>query len=151
MDILTPDRRSWNMSRIRSKNTSIEMLIRSALHRRGFRYRVNQSNLPGKPDIVLKKHRAIIFINGCFWHFHGCKNSKIPEARHNWWQEKLTLNRERDKSNITSLLHNGWRVLIVWECAIKHASKDSLQKTLERIECWIKSSSEYGYIDSDTK
>jgi DNA mismatch endonuclease (patch repair protein) len=136
------------MSQIKGKNTKIEILIRSALHRNGFRFRVNQSDLPGKPDIVLSKYKAIILVHGCFWHYHGCRYSKIPETRHNWWKDKLSANKGRDIRIIKELTTLGWRVLIVWECAIKYASKESLKKTLERIESWINSDAECANIAS---
>ncbi|MDD2230681.1 MAG: very short patch repair endonuclease [Candidatus Cloacimonetes bacterium] len=136
------------MSQIKGKNTKIEILIRSALHRNGFRFRVNQSDLPGKPDIVLSKYKAIILVHGCFWHYHGCRYSKIPETRHDWRKNKLSANKERDIRINKELNSLGWRVLIVWECAIKYASKESLKKTLERIESWINSDAECGNIAS---
>ena len=148
MDVMTPEQRSWNMSQIKGKSTKIEVLIRSALHRNGFRFRVNQSDLPGKPDIVLSKYKAIILVHGCFWHYHGCRYSIIPETRHDWWKDKLSANKERDVRIIKELTSLGWRVLVVWECAIKYASNESLKKTLEGIEYWIKSDAEYGSIPS---
>jgi len=148
MDTLTPEQRSWNMSRIRSRNTRIEFIIRSALHKRGFRFRINQSCLPGKPDIVLKKYRAIIFINGCFWHFHECKYSKIPSTRHEWWENKLKCNRKRDMNNIKELELLGWRTLIIWECMIRESN--DIANLIDFVESWLllgEASTEIGLVE----
>lgn len=138
MDVLTPEQRKWNMSQIKGKNTRIEILVRSALHRNGFRYRINQPDLPGKPDIVLKKYNAIIFIHGCFWHYHGCKYSKIPESRSDWWKQKLLSNRDRDVKTQDILKAHGWRVLIVWECDLKHV--EGFSAIIDQIKNWLTAS-----------
>lgn len=97
-DSVSPEKRSWIMSRVKSKNTSPELKVRSLLHRLGYRFRVNQKNLPGCPDIVLKKHQSVIFVNGCFWHGHKlCKKSKLPKSNVPFWEEKIKRNIERDK------------------------------------------------------
>lgn len=148
MDKLTPQKRSENMGKIRSVNTKPELLVRKYLYSKGFRYRLHSCELPGKPDIVLPKYKAVVQINGCFWHNHECKFMRIPLSNSDYWENKLKRNCDRDTHNNNLLEELGWRILIVWECAIKYASKDSLQKTLEGIESWINSDSKRGDITS---
>lgn len=120
-DRLDKERRSWNMGRIRSKNTKPEMAVRKALHAAGFRFRVHVKDLPGKPDIVLPKWKAVVFIHGCFWHRHnGCKGASTPKTRTEWWNNKFERNQENDEKNIQALKNDGWNVVIVWECEIKN-------------------------------
>ncbi len=119
-DLLTPERRSWNMSRIKGKNTGPEVLLRSLLHREGYRFRLHDAKLPGRPDIILPRHRAVIFVHGCFWHRHkGCRFATMPGTRQDFWQDKFdhTVERDRRKQHELELL--GWRVLTVWECDLK--------------------------------
>ena len=119
MDIWNKEKRSECMSRIRSKNTKPELALRKALFARGFRYRVNDKKLPGKPDIVLPKYKTVIFIHGCFWHGHeDCKYAYIPKTNTRFWIDKITSNAERDKVNAEKLTALGWNVLMVWECEI---------------------------------
>ena len=120
VDSLTPEKRSWNMSRISGKNTKPELAVRSLLHRQGFRFRVNRTDLPGKPDIVLKKHKTVVFVHGCFWHRHkGCSDASTPKTRTQFWQKKFDGNVARDKRNVRALRESGWNVIVVWECEIK--------------------------------
>ncbi len=134
-DHLSPEKRSWNMSRIRSKDTSIEKKVRSYLFSRGFRYRKNVAKLPGKPDIVLPKYRIAIFVHGCFWHQHpGCKYSTIPSTNTDFWYQKLSRNVENDQIHYKDLLSMGWRVGVVWGCEIK---KD-FEKTMENLVAQIR-------------
>lgn len=120
MDRLSLERRSWLMSRVRSKDTTTEMAIRSALHAMGYRYRVNFKKLPGKPDLAFTKRRKAIFVNGCFWHSHeGCRYGRLPKSRVAFWAEKMDKNRERDAGNIAALTELGWKVLVVWQCELK--------------------------------
>jgi DNA mismatch endonuclease (patch repair protein) len=120
MDRLTPEKRSWNMSRIGRKDTRPEKIVRSLLHRLGFRFRLHRRDLPGTPDIVLPCHKTVIFIHGCFWHCHeGCKDSGIPKTNTKFWQEKLNKNMERDKKNSKNLKSLGWNVVKIWECETK--------------------------------
>lgn len=123
MDIVSEKQRSYNMSRIRGRNTKPELLVRSMLHRAGYRFTVNgpkNRKLPGRPDIVLPKLRTVIFVHGCFWHAHqGCKDFRLPKTRASWWKEKIEGNSERDRRNIQKLTSLGWRVLVVWECSLK--------------------------------
>jgi DNA mismatch endonuclease, patch repair protein len=117
MDRLTPEERSQNMSRIRNKNTRPEKIVRSLLHRLGFRFRLHRRDLPGTPDIVLPGRKAVIFVHGCFWHQHkGCKDSGIPKSNIEFWETKLNKNVERDKRNADALKQLGWKVLEIWEC-----------------------------------
>ena len=121
MDTISKDRRRWNMQRIKSKNTSPELTVRSFLHRHGFRFRICAPKLPGKPDIVLKKYRLIIQIRGCFWHQHpGCKRATIPSSNVEYWIPKLQKNVARDQQTDQLLVNAGWRVVTIWECEVKN-------------------------------
>ena len=120
MDVHRPEVRSYNMSRIRGKNTKPEMLVRKFLHSKGFRYRLHVKELPGKPDLVLKKYRSVISIHGCFWHGHaGCKYFKIPSTRTDWWTQKINRTKEGDSRNMNFLRQLGWNVIEIWECDLK--------------------------------
>jgi len=115
--------RSYNMSRIRNKDTKPEMLVRKFLFANGFRYRLNDKKLPGKPDIVLPKYKTVIFVNGCFWHGHeSCKFFKLPGTRTEWWKEKIEKNIDNDLKKHLQLINAGYRVIIIWECEIKNKS-----------------------------
>nr|WP_183697045.1 very short patch repair endonuclease [Alloprevotella rava] len=138
MDIWNKEKRSECMSRIRSKNTKPELALRKALFARGFRYRVNDKKLPGKPDIVLPKYKTVIFIHGCFWHGHeDCKYAYIPKTNTRFWIDKITSNAERDKVNAEKLTALGWNVLTVWECEIRHTHKQNLTPLIDRVEAEI--------------
>lgn len=116
-DRLTPERRSWNMSRINSRDTGPEMQVRSILHRAGYRFRLHRKDLPGRPDIVLPKYRTVVFVHGCFWHRHpGCRFTYTPKSRVAFWNDKFCANVERDRRNARTLRALGWRVITVWEC-----------------------------------
>jgi DNA mismatch endonuclease (patch repair protein) len=120
MDIWSKEKRSYVMSRIRSKDTSPEKKIRSLLHQMGYRFRLHVKGLPGQPDIVLPKYRKIIFVHGCFWHLHkGCRDGTIPKTQHEKWRTKLERNVERDKIHIKQLRVKGWRSIVIWECEIE--------------------------------
>lgn len=123
MDIVDKATRSRMMSGIRAKNTRPEMFLRQRLHALGFRFRLHAKDIPGKPDIVLPKYRALIIVHGCFWHGHGCRHSVIPKTNVAFWQEKIQGNKLRDARNLKLQLDAGWRCLIVWECAIRCAKK----------------------------
>ncbi|WP_439524130.1 very short patch repair endonuclease [Marivita sp.] len=119
-DRISKEHRSWNMSRIRGKDTKPELILRSLLHRAGFRFRLHVPGLPGKPDIVLPKYCTVIFVHGCFWHRHeGCSNSTMPKTRPQFWQEKFDRTVERDWEKQAKLESAGWRVLTVWECELR--------------------------------
>ncbi len=131
MDNRSPEARSRNMSRIPSKNTKPEETIRKYLFRQGFRYRKNVSKLPGKPDIVLPKYKTVVFVNGCFWHAHkGCKWFVPPKSNEEFWQKKFACNIERDEHNYEKLSELGWKVIIVWECEIRHGDSEEALKNL---------------------
>ena len=121
MDHLTKKRRSWNMSRIRNKNTKPEIAVRSFLHRNSFRFRLHSRNLPGTPDIILPKYRTVIFVHGCFWHRHrGCKDATMPKSNTEFWEEKFSGTVIRDSQKKDSLIELGWSVIVIWECEIKN-------------------------------
>lgn len=123
-DRLTAKRRSWNMSRIRGKDTSPELIVRRLLHRMGYRFRLHVKDLPGKPDIVLPKYKTVIFVHGCFWHRHkGCKNCTTPTNRREWWLAKLNGNAARDKVHQRALRKLGWRSITVWECQAERETR----------------------------
>lgn len=123
-DVLTTEQRHKCMSNIRSKNTSPEIIVRSIVHRMGYRYALHCSDLPGHPDIVLVKYKKIIFVHGCFWHMHRCRYGRvIPATRTKFWQDKRRGNVERDKRNSRKLKTMGWKILVVWECQIKKTEK----------------------------
>lgn len=126
----TPEQRRKNMSHIRSKNTKPEENVRKYLFSRGLRYRKNVRSLPGCPDIVLKKYKTVVFVNGCFWHHHDCTRFKWPSSNQEYWIPKINRNVERDNQNQKLLSEMGWRVLIVWECQLK---KDKAEATLEAL------------------
>ena len=123
-DHLSVKKRSWNMSLIRSANTKPEIAVRKILHSLGFRFRLHKKNFPGKPDIVLKKHKTAIFVHGCFWHQHkGCKRSNIPKTNKSYWVTKLERNKKRDALHKKELKKMDWKTIVVWECEIKTPEK----------------------------
>lgn len=131
--------RSRIMSRIRGKDTKPELLIRSALHRLGFRFRLHYRWLPGSPDIVLPKYRAAIAINGCFWHGHSCHLFKWPQSRVDFWKEKIATNQVRDEKNLSARRDQGWRTLTIWECAIQGRRRIELDELMATVEEWLTS------------
>lgn len=129
MDNLTAEKRSWNMSRIKGKDTKAEIFVRSLLHRLGYRFRLHGRELPGRPDIVLPKYKTLIFVHGCFWHRHeGCKLAYTPKSRTEFWKKKFLENVQRDIRNKEALEAMGWKVCIIWECETKH--KDRLSEII---------------------
>ncbi|MGY3212480.1 very short patch repair endonuclease [Mucilaginibacter sp. HD30] len=131
-DVHSKNIRSFNMSRIRSKDTKPEILVRKFLFSKGFRFRLHEGKLPGKPDIVLPKYNSVIFIHGCFWHGHkGCRYFVIPKTRTDWWLAKITGNQARDKQSVEILKQKGWNIINVWECELK---KNSAESTLDYLE-----------------
>lgn len=140
-DIKSKEARSKNMSAIKSKNTKPEIIVRKYLFSQGFRYRINVSNMAGKPDIVLSKYKTVIFVNGCFWHLHkGCKYFVWPKQNADFWQRKINNNVERDIRNYELLKKEGWKVLVIWECELKKEKEETLKALVKRIkECdWQK-------------
>ena len=131
-DTKTPAERSENMSRIRSTNTKPEEIVRKYLFSHGFRYRKNDKRYPGKPDIVLPKYRTIIFVNGCFWHMHGCSRSRLPRSNQEYWKPKIERNIQRDAENQQKLEADGWKVIVVWECELKKSIVDPEHDRIQR-------------------
>lgn len=132
-DVLSEAARSDLMSKIRVRNTRPEMMVRSLLHKTGFRFRLNVKDLPGQPDIVLPRYKTVIFVHGCFWHGHSCpKGRKLPMTRKEFWAKKLARNTERDKENFRDLRELGWRIVVVWECELKEPAS-LLERILKEI------------------
>ena len=145
-DVVDPATRSRMMAGIRGKNTAPEILIRKGLHARGFRFRLHDRSLPGAPDLVLRKHRAVIEVNGCFWHAHDCHLFKWPSGREEFWRAKITSNKDRDARNHARLLEAGWRVLVIWECALKGKTRLAPEQVLEQTAAWLRSGATTGEI-----
>lgn len=125
------------MRAIRGKDTRPEMAVRSALHAAGFRYRLHARELPGKPDIVLPKYRAVVFVHGCFWHQHDCSAFKMPANRQEFWREKIGGNVRRDEAVREKLLNQGWRVALVWECSLRGRNKLSMDGIVSSLSAWL--------------
>lgn len=147
VDVVDVATRSRMMSGIQGKNTKPEITIRKALHALGFRYRLHVKDLPGQPDLVLPKYNAILFVHGCFWHGHDCRYFKVPKSRTDFWLEKIIKNQERDLVQISELLNRGWRVLVVWECAVRHVAKDKEPVLIDKVVEWLQGSEECGQLD----
>ena len=131
MDVLTHEQRHKNMASIRSMNTKPEVLVRKYLWRNGFRYRLNNPRLPGHPDIVMRKYRTCVFVNGCFWHGHdGCKYFRLPKTNTDFWEKKIKRNKERDKEEQRQLAKMGWHCITVWECELKPKVREQTLKSL---------------------
>ncbi|MBN1007004.1 very short patch repair endonuclease [Amphritea pacifica] len=137
-DVHSSDIRRKNMQAIKAQNTKPELWLRRHLHAAGFRYRVNAKELPGKPDLVLPKYKAVIFVHGCFWHAHDCHLFKLPATRTDFWKAKLNGNKNRDQRQKALLEKQGWRVLTVWECAIKGKTRIPETELLKHISSWLK-------------
>lgn len=141
-DVVDSATRSRMMSGIRGRNTKPEILIRSLLHRHGFRFRLHARDLPGKPDIVLPRYHAVIFVHGCFWHGHNCPLFKWPGTRPDFWRDKIGRNRANDHKASEALLASGWRVGIVWECATRGARKN-IEGVAQSLAGWLPGSAPY--------
>ncbi len=137
-DVVDRDTRSRMMSGIKAKNTKPELLIRKALFSKGFRYRLHDKKLTGKPDLVFPRYQAAVFINGCFWHGHDCHLFKWPSTRPEFWQDKITRNRRRDAEVYGMLAEQGWRILTIWECALKGRTRLDFNRMVADIERWIR-------------
>lgn len=134
MDTVSKEQRSLNMSHIRSKDTSIEVKTRKFLFQNGFRYRINVKKLPGKPDIVLKKYRTVIFVNGCFWHRHeNCKYASFPKSNTDYWVKKFERNIANDNKNHLALRQLGWNVIILWECELNSCFDEIMEKLMNEL------------------
>lgn len=127
------------MSGIRGKNTKPEMMIRTALHAQGYRYRIHCKDLPGNPDLCLPKYGAVIFVHGCFWHGHACHLFKWPKTRPDFWEQKIARNRAVDAAAATRLSEGGWRVATVWECALKGRARLPLEDVIADLDRWLQS------------
>ncbi len=135
VDIVDAETRSRMMRNIRGKDTKPELLLRRALHARGFRYRLHQKGLPGRPDLVFPKYRAAVFVHGCFWHRHPrCPKATTPATREDFWQNKFAENTARDRRNIDQLQSVGWRVLVVWECEL---AREAFVPTVQHVSDWL--------------
>lgn len=133
------------MARIRAANTAPELSLRRGLHRLGFRFRLHRRGLAGTPDLVLPKFRAVVFVHGCFWHMHaGCRHATMPSTRREFWAEKLARNRQRDEINVARLARDGWRVLVVWECALRRSG--NCQAAVEETARWLHGRAKSGQI-----
>lgn len=135
------------MSGIRGKDTKPEMIIRRGLHALGFRYRLHAKGLAGKPDLVLPKYRAVIFVNGCFWHGHQCRLFKWPQTRPDFWRDKIGRNQVNDSLNLDRLRHEGWRVMVIWECALKGKKPEALESVICETADWLRGDLPYFEID----
>lgn len=137
VDVVSPSKRSEMMSGIKGKNTKPEIIVRKALFKRGFRYRLHHKGLPGKPDLVFPKYKAVIFVNGCFWHGHNCHLFKWPKSNPQFWKEKIMGNKERDRKNTKLLSKQNWRVKTIWECALKGKSPNEIEKEIDNLSSWL--------------
>lgn len=137
-DVLKPEQRRLNMSRIRGKDTKPEMMLRRGLHAAGLRFRLHVRSLPGRPDLVFPRHKAVIMVHGCFWHGHNCSLFKWPATRPEFWQTKITANQERDQSVLELLLSANWRVLTVWECCLKGRARRPVAEVIEQCARFVR-------------
>jgi DNA mismatch endonuclease (patch repair protein) len=149
MDTVDLATRSQIMSAVGRKDTGAELLLRRALHRIGLRYRLHDRSLPGTPDLVFPRFRAVIFVHGCYWHSHGCYRSTVPKSHRKFWVDKFATNRARDQRKERQLLEHGWRVLTVWECAVTGRSAKSLSTIGKSVKAWLKSSAGTGSFAGD--
>lgn len=138
VDVVDSATRSRMMSGIRGRNTKPEILIRSLLHRQGFRFRLHVRDMKGKPDIVLPRYRAVLFVHGCFWHGHNCPLFKLPGTRSDFWREKIERNQKNDATAMDVLLADGWRVGVIWECALRGAGKN-IEGVAQSLAEWLRS------------
>ncbi|PUA27930.1 MAG: very short patch repair endonuclease [Cellvibrio sp. 79] len=137
MDIVDKPTRSAMMAGIKNKDTKGELLIRRSLHSLGFRYQLHRKDLPGKPDLVFPKFRAVIFFNGCFWHAHSCHLFKWPSSRSDFWRDKITSNKIRDEKNYAKSTELGWKILVIWECSLKGKTKRSFNEVINTVQNWL--------------
>lgn len=142
-DVVDRKTRSRMMSGIRGKDTRPEMDIRHCLFARGFRYRLHSSGLPGRPDLVLAKYRAAVFVHGCFWHGHDCRLFRMPDSNRAFWAAKIRRNRARDREVLQKLPQTGWRTLVIWECSFRGGGQKALDRVCQRAAVWIESRSKF--------
>jgi DNA mismatch endonuclease (patch repair protein) len=145
-DVLTPEQRRLNMSRIRGRDTKPELLLRRGLHARGLRFRLHRNDLPGCPDLVFPRFRVAVFVHGCFWHGHKCPIFKWPGTRTAFWRRKIEGNTERDRRVQAALVENEWRVLVIWECALRGPQRRPVADVLDEIVRWFSTDETAGVI-----
>lgn len=145
-DIVSSEKRSQMMAGIKGKNTKPELLVRKALHKLGFRYRLHVKQLPGKPDLVFPKYKAVLFVHGCFWHGHDCHLFKWPSSKTEFWQKKITRNQEIDRLTIEKLHKEGWRTGIIWECALKGKKRRLFDDVIQETVRWLNTQEQYFQI-----
>lgn len=150
-DRLTPEQRRLNMSRIRGQDTRPEIIVRRALHAQGYRFRLHRSDLPGKPDIVLPRWGVALFVHGCFWHMHECDLFRWPATRVDFWRKKIEANADRDKKAADELLARGWKVLTIWECALKGKNRLSAESFSAALNGLIRSSAPHSELVGKNK
>lgn len=148
-DVHSSDQRARNMRAIRAKNTAPELIVRRTLHAAGFRFRIHAKHLPGSPDLVLPRYRTAIFVDGCFWHGHGCSMFKVPKTRTDFWMGKIRSNRARDLKTESALVEQGWRVFRIWECALKGPARIDSDVLLAIFTTWLRSSEQLGSIPAE--
>lgn len=146
VDVLTPEQRRLNMSRIRGRDTRPEMLLRRGLHAHGFRFRLHARDLPGRPDLVFPRYRATLLVHGCFWHGHGCPMCRPPSIRPHFWAAKIAENRARDHRTARALADMGWRVFTVWECSVRGPARQPLDAVLNLCAAFIKSNRQHAEL-----
>jgi DNA mismatch endonuclease (patch repair protein) len=146
-DIVDQETRSRMMSGIRAKNTRPELFLRKGLHALGFRYRLHVPNIPGKPDIVFSKYEAIVVVHGCYWHGHNCRYFKWPKSNQDFWKEKITSNKTRDLRDLKMQQQLGWRVLVVWECAVRRSLRECDFDVVDLVAQWIARGIESAVLD----
>lgn len=137
-DVLTAEQRRLNMSRIRARDTKPELLVRRGLHARGLRFRLHRRALPGCPDLVFPRFRAVVFVHGCFWHGHGCPMFKLPATRRKFWIRKIKGNAERDRKALAALAAERWRVLVIWECALRGPGRRNVDTVADEVARWLR-------------
>lgn len=147
MDTVDPHTRSKIMARVGQKNTGAELMLRRALHRKGLRYKLHDRSLPGSPDIVFPRFKAVLFVHGCYWHSHGCYRSTVPKSRREFWIDKFQANRLRDERSRKVLASEGWRVLTVWECALRGKLSSSVDYIADAVGEWLASEAQIGEIE----
>lgn len=138
-DVFSAEKRREIMASISAKDTKPELMLRKSLHRQGYRYRLHSKHLPGKPDLVFAKFNAAVFVNGCFWHGHGCHLFRLPSSNREYWKNKIDTNRSRDEKVRSLLLSDKWRVLTVWECSMKGKGRLEIELLISKVEEWLKS------------
>ncbi|MGV2184049.1 very short patch repair endonuclease [Rhizobium rhizogenes] len=146
MDVLTPQQRKHNMSRIRGRDTKPEMLLRRHIHAAGLRFRLHASSLPGRPDLVFPRYQAAILVHGCFWHGHDCPLFKLPSTRPEFWSAKISGNRDRDRRTIAALHKSGWRVMVVWECSLKGPARMPLAEVIDLCSTFVRGKVPYAEL-----